>query len=83
MSLAERAVINNANVLPHSNQDATPQIIFTTKASLQHGDPQDDRHAYDSMRRFAELLTLKCQKMKEIEPYPQFPAFLKWINDNF
>ena len=66
--LAEWAVMNNANVLPHSNQNAKPQIIVPTRAYRRNRDSLDDRHPYDSMRRYAELLALKYQKMKESEP---------------
>jgi hypothetical protein len=51
--------MNNANVLPHSNLNATPQIIVTTRAGRRHRDPIDYEHPYDSMRRYAELLALK------------------------
>ena len=51
--------MNNANVLAHGNQNATPQTIFTTRAGPRHRDPLDYEHPYDSMRRYAELLALK------------------------
>ena len=60
--------MNNANVLPHSNQNATSQITVTMRDSRRHRDPRDYQHPYDSMRRYAALLALKYQKMKENEP---------------
>ena len=72
VSLAEWAVMNSANVLPHSIQNATPQIIATTRDCRRHCDPLDYQHPYDSMRRYAALLVLKYQKMKENEPKPHF-----------
>ena len=59
VSLGEWAVMNNTDGLAHSNQNATPQIIVTTRAGRRHRDPLDYEHPYDSMRRYAELLALK------------------------
>jgi hypothetical protein len=60
--------MNNANVLPHSNRNATPQITVSTRDSRRHRDPLDNQHTNESMRRYAELLALKYQKMKGNEP---------------
>ena len=68
VSLGEWAVMNNANVLLHSKQNATPQITVTTRDCRRHRDPLDYQHPYDSMRRYPELLALKYQKMKGNEP---------------
>ena len=53
---------------------ARSQITVTTRDCRRHRDPLDDRHPYDSMQRYAELLALKYQKMKGNEPFsdPQF-----------
>ncbi len=51
--------MNNTHGLSHSNLNATPQIILTTRACRRHRDPLDYQHPYDSMRRYAELLALK------------------------
>lgn len=59
VSLGEREFMNDTNGLAHSNPNATPQIIATTKACRRHRDPLDYQRPYDSMRRYAELPALK------------------------
>lgn len=65
---------NQLLVSAHSNQNSTSQITVTTRDSRRHRDPLDNQHPYASMQRYAELLALKYQKMKENEPFsdPQF-----------
>ncbi len=46
VSLGAWAVMNNTDGLAHSNQDATPQIIVTTRAGRRHRDPIDYEHPY-------------------------------------
>ena len=68
MSLGEWAVMNNTHGLPHSNQNATPQITVPTRDCRRHRGPLYYQHPYDSMQRYAEPLALKYQKMKGNEP---------------
>jgi hypothetical protein len=56
---------------PHSNQNATSQITVTTRDCRRHRGPLDYQHPYASMRRYAELLALKYQKMKGNEHFSE------------
>jgi hypothetical protein len=66
-SLAEWAVMNNP-WLSSQQAECNTSNICQQEVCRRHRDTLDYRHPYDSMRRYAELLALKYQKMKGNEP---------------